>query len=469
MAWRLPLHHRIGIPFAIVALVATSASAFLAVAVVSRAFQARIQTQILNTSDVISRGGFAFNPAILRSVKAITGADVITFEETGAIVTTTVEPQRGALIQAVVRSALTSGERADGTVREIPCDQPCYVSYRSVSDRPGVLVAVVVQAAETAEAIRAVSRTIVLAALAAIAALVLVSQLVARRLTAPLDSLVRFTQDVGGGARRRAKEGDDEVGRLGRAFNEMLDRLDDSKILKVRHEKLALAGLFAARVAHDIRNPLASMKINTQLLEKSVGSREPFDYAQGRQGAGSHEKNADLVNAVLYDISQVESVIRDLIELARPSELKLVPVDLNAVVRTVLRQLESRLTHRKVVASLDLPERLPLVMTDAQRFSQALINVIVNASDAMPNGGALVVRTRAEGGDVVIDVEDEGVGIDPALADRVFDPFVSSKPEGVGLGLVNARAVVEGHGGRITLTPRQPQGTRARIVMPVNA
>ena len=127
MAWRLPLHHRIGIPFAIVALVATSASAFLAVAVVSRAFQARIQTQILNTSDVISRGGFAFNPAILRSVKAITGADVITFEETGAIVTTTVEPQRGALIQAVVRAALTSGERADGTVREIQCDQPCYV------------------------------------------------------------------------------------------------------------------------------------------------------------------------------------------------------------------------------------------------------------------------------------------------------------------------------------------------------
>jgi len=173
-----------------------------------------------------------------------------------------------------------------------------------------------------------------------------------------------------------------------------------------------------------------------------------------------------LVSAVLHDISQVESVIRDLIELARPGELRLVPVDLNAVIRVTIRQLDARLSHRKVTPSLVLPDRLPLVMIDTERFTQALLNVIINAIDAMPEGGTLTVTTHAEAGSVIVDVDDEGVGIDPALVDRVFDPFVSSKPEGVGLGLVNARAVVEGHGGRIQLSPRQPRGTRARIILP---
>jgi signal transduction histidine kinase len=454
VAWRLRLHHRIVIPFAVVALVATSASAFLALTVMSSAFQSRIQSQLTNTADVISRGGFAFNPAILRSVKAITGADVVTFDADGLLVSTTIDSSRTDLIAAVTRSAPreAGATGSAATVREMSCGHPCVVAYRPIAERPGVMVAVVVETAETAAAIRAVSRTILLAAIASLAILVLVSQLVARRVTAPIDDLVRFSQDVAEGTSRRAAEGDDDVGRLGRAFNLMLDRLDESKAAKVRNEKLALAGLFAARVAHDIRNPLASMKINAQMLEAAVKH---------------DQKNAAIVNATLYDIGQVEAVIRDLIELARPGELRRVPADINAVIRAVIRQLDTRLTHRRVQTSLNLPDRLPLVQLDTERFAQVLTNVFITAIDAMPNGGVLTVSTAADGGNMVIDIDDDGVGIDPAMVTRVFDPFVSSKPEGVGLGLVNAKAVIEGHGGVISLMPRQPRGTRAKIVLPL--
>jgi signal transduction histidine kinase len=457
VSWRLRLHHRIVIPFAVVALAATSVSAFLALSVVSRAFEARMLTQVLNTSEVISRGGFAVNQAIIRSVKSITGADVITFDDAGTITASTVDPSRAELIRAVIGSPFVAEARTaggQGVVREMTCDAPCYVSYRPVVDRPGVMVAVIVESAESAAAIEAVSRTILLAAVASLIALVVVSQIVARRVTAPIDDLVRFSQDVAGGTSRRATEGGDEVGRLGHAFNQMLDRLDQSKVLKVRNEKLALAGLFAARVAHDIRNPLASMKINTQLLESTVKG---------------DAKNAALVNAMLYDVSQMESVIRDLIELARPGELRRVPADLNAVIRAAIRQLDIRLTHRKVKTALLLPDRLPPISIDTERFSQVLTNVFINAIDAMTDGGTLTVSTRSDGADFVIEVDDDGVGIDPGMVTRVFDPFVSTKPEGVGLGLVNAKAVVEGHGGRIELTPRQPRGTRARIVLPVGS
>ncbi len=456
MSWRLRLHHRIVIPFAVVALIATAASAFLALSVVSRAFETRLLGQILNIADVISRGGFAFNPAIIRSVKAITGADVVTFDEAGTVISTTVEPSRDEIILAVTRSPAVAEARAAGLrglVRQMTCDAPCYVAYRPIADRPGVLLAIVAERAESAAAVRAVARAILLGALASTAALVLVSQLVARRVTAPIDQLVRFSQEVGGGTSRRAKEGDDDVGRLGRAFNTMLDRLDESKVLKVRNEKLALAGLFAARVAHDIRNPLASMKINAQMLESALKG-DP------RSGA--------LVNATLHDISQIESVIRDLIELARPGDLRRVPADLNAVIRAVVRQLDARLTHRRVLTTLILPDRLPPVLLDPERFAQVLVNVFVNAIDAMPNGGMLTVSTRSDRADCTIEVDDDGVGIDPNMVARVFDPFVSTKPEGVGLGLVNAKAVVEGHGGRIAISPRQPRGTRAKIVLPVS-
>ena len=448
-AWRLRLHHRIVIPFAVVALVATSASAFLALSVVSSEFESRLRAQVRNTADVVGVGGFIANPLILRSVKAITGADVIAFDESGAIVSATVDPSQRELIDAVLQGAARA---VPGAVHEIACAHPCFVYYKPVLDRPGTTVAIVAEATESASAVAAVARTIVMAALASLVVLVIVSQVVARRVTAPIDDLVHFSQEVGAGTSRRAKEGDDDVGRLGRAFNQMLDRLDESKAAKVRNEKLALTGLFAARVAHDIRNPLASMKINTQMLEAAV-KRDP--------------KNAALVNATLHDISQVESVIRDLIELARPGELRLVPADVNAVIRAVIRQLDARLTHRKVVTNMILPDRLPQAMLDPERFSQVLTNVFVNAIDAMPSGGTLTVSTRTTGTELIIEVDDDGVGIDPGMVTRVFDPFVSTKPEGVGLGLVNAKAVVEGHGGRVELTPRQPRGTRAKIVLPV--
>lgn len=455
------LHYRIVIPFAVIAVVATLGSAIAALTAFSRQFESRVQSQLVNISETISRGGFAFNPAILRSVKAITGADVITFDAQGSIISTTVDPSRTELFDAVRASPLAVQARTAierGFVEALACDVPCYVSYRAIADRPGVVAAVVLESEESAAAVSVMSRTILLAALSSVLALILVSQLVARRVTAPLADLVRFTHAVAGGERGRAKEGGDEVGRLGSAFNDMLDRLDASRSALVRSEKLGLAGLLAARIAHDIRNPLASMKINTQLLEKSVGNRDP--------GTQVRNTDADLVNAVLHDIAQIETVIRDLIELARPGEVTLVSADLNAVIRTVIKPLDGRMRHRKVNARLDLAESLPLVKIDTERFGQALLNLIVNAIDAMPGGGDLRITTCVEGDRAIADIDDDGVGIDPAMLDRVFDPFVSTKPEGVGLGLVNAKAVIEGHGGQIQLSARQPRGTRARIVLP---
>ena len=103
-------------------------------------------------------------------------------------------------------------------------------------------------------------------------------------------------------------------------------------------------------------------------------------------------------------------------------------------------------------------------------MKQALVNIINNAADAMPTGGTLSVTTRNSGGGSTLhmDICDDGTGVDPAIRDRVFDAFVSTKRDGVGLGLVNAKAVVDMHGGFIELAPREPKGTRVTITLPLH-
>jgi signal transduction histidine kinase len=268
---------------------------------------------------------------------------------------------------------------------------------------------------------------------------------------------VRFTKGVDtGDTARRAPAGDDEIGALGQAFNDMLDRLDQSQDALVRSEKLALAGMFAARVAHDIRNPLAAIKMQTQLL-------------RARFGSGSDRQSVAMLDSVHRDIVQVELVVRDLLELARPGELKREMVRLVDVIDDTLEHVAPHLTYRKIHIQKDIDSSLPPIALDAARFKQALLNVISNAADAMPEGGTLTVAAVHAGSEVRVDVCDDGTGIDTAILPRVFDPFVSSKRDGMGLGLVNTKSVVDNHGGRIEIAPLSSRGTRVSIWLPAGS
>jgi signal transduction histidine kinase len=416
---RLRLNQRIAIPFALVALLATSVAALIAVSAISQTLESRVEKQVVSTSVVISQTDFALNASILRSVKAITGADIITYTSAGSVVATTVEARDGSqrLIAAVtdpeVTRAVMSSATSTPIVRTMDCGRPCLVAHRRLVTRPDTVVAVVEDTSELIAATRRLAAIVLIGAALSLTVMIVVSQIVTRRVTAPLDEVL------------------------------------------MRSEKLALAGLMAARVAHDIRNPLSSIKMQTQLV--------------GARLRGDAETQAQ-VGAVLRDIQQVETVVKDLIELARPGELKRRPAPLNDVIRDVLNQLAPQLTYRKIAVDAQLADGLPVVELDADRFRQMLINVLGNAADAMTTGGTLRVVTRqaAGGSTVVLDVCDDGIGIDPAIRDRVFDPFVSTKRDGVGLGLVNAKAVIESHGGTIELFAAEPKGTCARMTVPVD-
>jgi len=256
---RLRLHHRIVIPFALIALLAMSSTAYVALSTALGALETRVQMQMLNAAALVSQSDFALNPAILQSVKAIAGADVVTFNGRGQVLASTLPPPESRAIVAALGDT-TAREDASGvttagaTLRRIQCDQPCDVAYRRVPSRPDTIVAVVTTSGELRAATRAVTRAILIAAFLSLLGMIVVSQVVARRVTAPIDDLVLFTRGVDAGdARRRAPAGDDEIGGLGHAFNDMLDRLDRSQDALVRSEKLGLAGLLVSRTTSAIR------------------------------------------------------------------------------------------------------------------------------------------------------------------------------------------------------------------------
>jgi signal transduction histidine kinase len=452
----LRLQHRIVIPFVVVAVIATAAATIVTLRVSSDALRSRLEAQLVSAIGVVSRGDLALNRVVLQNVHDITGAHVLTFWPGQQLAVSTLEPQGSQVVATVARLLATAPDDADrgaAVATWTDCGGPCLVVRTTLPTRPGYRVVLVAETSDLSSANRAVARAVLLAAALSVLVMVLVSQAVVRRVTAPLERLVAFVRSLSPeDTSRRAPVGDDEVGTLADAFNGMLDRLRQSQSALVRSEKLALAGMFAARVAHDIRNPLSSIKMQTQLLRSRVDDQD----------------DRATIGAVLHDIEQVESVIRDLLELARPGDLRLETESLNAVVRDAVNQLAPQFAHRRIVVDLRLGNEVPPLPLDRNRLKQALLNVMVNASEAMPTGGSITIATRVNPeGLAEVEVSDDGVGLNPDVGERVFEPFVSTKPDGVGLGLVNVRSVVEGHGGRIRLVPRQPKGTTALVTFPL--
>jgi signal transduction histidine kinase len=452
------IQRKIAIPFTLLLVVAMVVVAFAAISLISRSLEDRLRVQIDRASEMLSTTGFAVNASILGKLKLIVGGEVVTYTRDGQVVAATLD-------EATTSAFLPVIESRDATERLFRLGEPLVledvrfrgvpytIAYRRLLSPPDTVVALAVPTADVAAATRRIARTIGILAVVTIAVMVVVSSVITRSITSPIKELVAFTNAVAAGDRsqRIRNASRDEIGALGAAFDDMVRRLQASEDELLRSEKLALAGHLAARVAHDVRNPLSSMKMQAQLLRTKI--------LPGQD-------NADLLARLIREIDRVEWVVEGLLDLARPPELRLVPTEVNAIVTDALRSTEAQLRHRKVTIESRLAAALPAVPADAERLAMALVNLVMNAADAMPDGGTLTARTAAAGDAVRIEIADTGVGIDPAALDQVFDPFFSTKREGVGLGLVNTKTIVELHGGSVELVPGEGRGTRAILTLP---
>ena len=217
----------------------------------------------------------------------------------------------------------------------------------------------------------------------------------------------------------------------------------------VRAEHLAAVGQLAAGVGHELRNPLTSIKMLVQT---------------GLEGA--HRLTADDLRVIEGEIRRMERSLQTFLEFARPPKLERRPVELGAVLGAVAGLVRGRAEQQRVRAAIELPDGPVELAADAGQLQQVFVNLVLNALDAMPAGGALTVTARRAAGQVEVEVDDTGPGVAPAMLPRLFQPFASSKDTGLGLGLVISRRIVEDHGGTLTAGARPGGGARFVVRLP---
>jgi signal transduction histidine kinase len=215
----------------------------------------------------------------------------------------------------------------------------------------------------------------------------------------------------------------------------------------------------AGGLAHEIKNPLSTIRLNMDLLAEEFADT---DSARDRRVLKK-------VEIVQRECQRLQDVLDGFLNFAKLRRLKIEPTDLSEQVRQVLEFFRPKAAEAGIEIVDYLSSNLPTVLLDRESFHGALLNLVLNAQQAMPNGGQLVVRTYGTADGVALDLIDTGHGMDEQTRIHVFDAFFSTKPGGSGLGLPTAKKIIEAHGGEIRLQSEIGRGTQFTIRLPVPA
>lgn len=222
-------------------------------------------------------------------------------------------------------------------------------------------------------------------------------------------------------------------------------------------ERLAAVGTLTAGLSHEIRNPLNAAALQLAVLERRI-KRLPKGQAEPLLGPLAH---------VSDEIRRLDHILEDFLQFARPTQIVPRPVDLPELLRQVMDFLSGDAQRREVKLECAPAPKLPKVAGDEGRLRQVFMNLTLNAMDASPRGGWVRASCDRQGDHVVAAIEDDGPGVPPEAADRIFEPFYTTKAGGSGLGLPIVHAIVLQHGGSITVTRAASGGARFEVRLPV--
>ena len=292
---------------------------------------------------------------------------------------------------------------------------------------------------------------------------ILLSSWAAARMTRPVVELARAAQEVAAGNwdTRVNGTGSDEVGQLADSFNRMTTELLAQKERLVQTERVAAWRELARRLAHELKNPLFPLQLTVEnLMRARTQSPEQFDEV-------FHESTRTL----LTEISNLKTIIGRFSEFSKMPRPQLQPASVNEILRGVVKRLEAQFQapgRAPIAIMLELDDRVGTIAVDSELLHRALSNLVLNAMDAMPDGGRLIVQSRRDDGRVILEVADTGSGMTPEECERIFTPYYTSKRHGTGLGLAIVQSVVSDHGGRVTVQSEPGRGTTFVIELPDN-
>ena len=219
-------------------------------------------------------------------------------------------------------------------------------------------------------------------------------------------------------------------------------------------EKLAHLGTMVATVSHEIKSPLGIIRSTAEILAKRVKKLAPG--------------NESLAEIIVAETSRLNTIVLEFLDFARPQKVHLKPVDINQLVNQVLQFVMTELEEKQITLRSDLHPDIGKITIDPDLFYRALLNVLINGIQAMPNGGTLNVQTAIvrKDGSVAITIRDSGVGMSEETVAKMFKPFFTDKHKGTGLGLAITKNIIEQHHGTIRVTSKEGEGTSFTISLP---
>jgi len=305
-----------------------------------------------------------------------------------------------------------------------------------------------------------VGRSITLTAIVMVLFTFLLATPVTRVITNPLKNLREMAQ-----VSKRVAQGETdvrlpvsyggEVGQVATEFNAMLDTLHATREQLVHSENLASLGQLAAGVAHEINNPLGTILLYSESMQRECAEDDP--------------RYADLA-VIVKETKRCKRIVADLLNFSRQHQVIAQPTDINALLQELVEMAPRRIKTVTIPIVTEFDPHLPIIDGDTAQLRQVFLNIMTNAVEAMPQGGTLTVRTRqGQGGIVTIEIADTGVGIPHEDLGKLFTPFFTTKPigKGTGLGLAISYGIIKMHRGQIHVKSQPGQGTTFIISLPV--
>jgi nitrogen fixation/metabolism regulation signal transduction histidine kinase len=290
---------------------------------------------------------------------------------------------------------------------------------------------------------------------------ILLAIFLARRYTTPIEELVTAAQKVAMGDLNQELHSNrkDEIGELSRSFNYMVEKLREERKLmeKLRKaEHLAAVGQFARNIAHEIKNPLNFINLSIDHMREAARP----------DNAESAEKFESLILNMKSEIQRVSRFAESFLEYGRPFELNLRRTGIGEVLSEIIELVEVKASQSKILIKKEY-KTLPELLIDPDFTKTCIYNIIINAFEAMPNGGVITISTSKSDSKFHLSVEDTGIGIPQDKLSKIFEPFFTTKSKGLGLGLAFTKRIIEDHNGKVTFESVEGKGSKITISLPM--